>query len=97
MARPPASEAADPEQDDSEIAISTTEIAAAPIGLSLSMFLKMKMDATCVWNGMFPEIRTIEPNSPIARAKASAAPERIAGTRFGRMTGGTRPGSRRRG
>ena len=32
---------------------------------------------------MFPEISTIEPNSPTARANASAAPERIAGTRFG--------------
>ena len=30
-------------------------------------------------NGMLPEIRTSEPNSPIERAKASAIPERIAG------------------
>ena len=34
-------------------------------------------------NGMFPEIRTTEPNSPTARANASATPERIAGSRFG--------------
>ncbi len=33
---------------------------------------------------MFPEIRTTAPNSPIARAKASATPERIAGNRFGK-------------
>ena len=34
---------------------------------------------------MLPEIRTTEPNSPTARAKPSAAPETMAGTRFGRM------------
>ena len=32
---------------------------------------------------MLPEISTTEPNSPTARANASAAPTRIAGTRFG--------------
>ena len=32
-----------------------------------------------------PASRTSEPNSPIARANASAAPARIAGRRFGRM------------
>ena len=33
---------------------------------------------------MFPEIRTTAPNSPTARANASATPERIAGSRFGK-------------
>jgi hypothetical protein len=35
---------------------------------------------------MLPAIRTTEPNSPTARAKLSAAPERIAGTRLGSTT-----------
>ena len=35
-------------------------------------------------NGTLPEISTTEPNSPTARANASAAPESIAGVRFGR-------------
>ncbi len=34
-------------------------------------------------NGLFPEISTIEPNSPTARANASAAPDTIAGIRLG--------------
>src|SRR3954452_24973956 len=34
---------------------------------------------------MLPEIRTTEPNSPTARANPNAAPETMAGTRFGRM------------
>ena len=33
---------------------------------------------------MFPVSRTSEPNSPIARAKASAQPATIAGVRLGR-------------
>src|SRR5436190_6330035 len=33
---------------------------------------------------MFPEMSTTEPNSPTARANASATPERIAGRTFGR-------------
>ncbi len=40
--------------------------------LSLSIWPKMYTDATSVLNGMLPEISTTEPNSPIARAKASA-------------------------
>ena len=34
---------------------------------------------------MLPEISTSDPNSPTARAKASAVPVRIAGARLGRM------------
>ena len=45
----------------------------------------MNSEATWVF-GRLPESRTSEPNSPIARAKASAAPARIAGVRFGKMT-----------
>ena len=45
--------------------------------------LKMYTEATSVSNGMFPEMRTIEPNSPTALPNESAAPERIAGIRFG--------------
>ena len=50
--------------------------------------------------GRFPDSRTREPNSPIARAKASAAPARIAGVRFGKddpAEDGQRPGAQRRG
>ena len=45
----------------------------------------MKTDDTWVSNGLLPMISTTEPNSPTARANASAAPDRIAGTRLGRM------------
>ena len=48
-----------------------------------STCLKMKTEATSVSNGMFPEIRISEPNSPIARANARATPANIAGARFG--------------
>ena len=41
--------------------------------------------ATWVLNGMLPEISTVEPNSLMARAKASAVPAAIAGAMFGRM------------
>ena len=61
----------------------TTETAAAPVVLPLSICPKMKTDATSVLPGMLPESRISEPNSPIARAKARAAPARIAGRRFG--------------
>ena len=74
----------DPEQHANEITRITTETAAAPAGSPLSIRPKMKTDATSVLNGRFPEISTIEPNSPIARAKASATPDRIAGNRFGK-------------
>ena len=67
------------------IASSTTETAAAVVVRPLSIWLKMKTDETSVLNGMLPEIRISEPNSPIARAKASATPARMAGRRFGRM------------
>ena len=40
---------------------------------------------TSVLKAMVPVIRTSEPNSPIARANASAEPARSAGRRFGRM------------
>ena len=43
----------------------------------------MKTEATSVLNGRFPESSTIEPNSPTARANASAAPDRIAGEMLG--------------
>src|SRR5215217_1603597 len=44
----------------------------------------MRTAATSVWKGMFPEMRTTEPNSPMARANPSPTPARIAGSRFGR-------------
>ena len=43
----------------------------------------MYQDDTSVSNGMFPEMRITAPNSPIARPNPSAAPDRIAGRRFG--------------
>ena len=54
------------------------------LGSSLSIALKMLTEATSVSKGMFPEMRTIEPNSPTALPNESAAPERIAGIRLGR-------------
>src|SRR5919201_1354902 len=45
----------------------------------------MRPDMTSVLNAMKPANRTSEPNSPIARANASAEPARIAGSRLGRM------------
>ena len=50
---------------------------------SLSMRPKMNTEATSVLNGMLPAMSTTEPNSPTARANASAAPERIAGHEVG--------------
>ena len=44
----------------------------------------MFTEATSVSKGMFPEMSTIEPNSPTAFPNESAAPESIAGSRFGR-------------
>ena len=54
-----------------EIASSTTATAAAPSGSPLWIWLKTKTDATSVLNGRFPEISTIAPISPTARANAS--------------------------
>src|SRR5947209_6925700 len=45
----------------------------------------MCTDATSVWKGMLPVSSTTEPNSPIARAKARATPDRMARSRLGRM------------
>ena len=45
----------------------------------------MCTEATWVLNGMLPEMSTVEPNSLIARANASAAAGQIAGNMFGRM------------
>ena len=59
------------------------DTAAAPAVLSLSIWLKMCTEATWVLNGRLPEISTVEPNSLIARANASAVPAEIAGTRLG--------------
>ena len=43
----------------------------------------MYTEPTSVLKGRFPVISTSEPNSPTARAKLSATPERIAGARLG--------------
>ncbi len=53
--------------------------------LPLSIWAKMNSEAIWVL-GRLPEIRITEPNSPIARANASAVPARSAGLRFGKMT-----------
>ena len=68
----------------SERTSSTTETDAAAARSSPSIALKMWTEATSVENGMFPEMSTTEPNSPTALPNESAAPERIAGMRFGR-------------
>ena len=67
----------------SETSNRTMLIAAAPAGSSFSTWLKIATDATSVLNGMLPEMSTIEPNSPMARAKARPAPVRIAGSSVG--------------
>ena len=43
----------------------------------------MNTEPTSVLLGMFPEIRTTEPNSPRQRASARPPPARIAGMRLG--------------
>src|SRR6266511_864622 len=63
-----------------EISRSTSESAAAPAVSPVPRRPKMYTDATSVLNGRFPEISTTAPNSPTARAKASATPERSAGS-----------------
>ena len=63
---------------------SATETAAAAPGSSLSIALKIQTEATSVSKGMFPEMSTIEPNSPTAFPNESAAPDSTAGSRFGR-------------
>ena len=84
-------QSADPEQQhERRRRAAPRDTAAAPAVLSLSIWPKMKTEATSVLNGRLPEISTTEPNSPSARAKASAAPARIAGRRFGQ----DRPGGR---
>ena len=64
--------------------------------LSFSICPKMKTEATWVLNGRLPEISTTEPNSPSARAKASAVArqDRRAAGSAGRSAG--RSSSRRR-
>jgi hypothetical protein len=69
----------------SETTSNTVATAAAPVTLSLSSWLKMCTEATWVLKGRFPEIRTVEPNSLIERAKARAVPAAMAGTMLGRM------------
>jgi hypothetical protein len=61
-------------------------MAAAPPGLSFSIAPRMRTEVTSDSKGRLPESRTSEPYSPIARAKESAAPAAIAGTRLGRTT-----------
>ena len=63
----------------SDTTSSTTDSAAAACGASLSMSAKITMLA--IWT--LPTIRTSAPISPTARAKASAAPETIAGRSAG--------------
>src|SRR5829696_7467027 len=46
----------------------------------------MKTDDTWVLYGRFPVMITSEPNSPTAFANASATPERIPGSTFGKTT-----------
>ena len=46
-----------------------------------------------MWRGMLPQISTTEPNSPTARANASAAPETIAGQQVRQHDPAERSGS----
>jgi hypothetical protein len=74
-----------PARSRSEAPRSTTDTAAAPVSFPDSIWLRMKTDETSVLNGMLPEIRISEPNSPRARAKASAIPALRPGRRLGKM------------
>ena len=69
-----------------EITSRTTATAAAPARSPLSIRPKMKTDETCVLYGRLPVMITSEPNSPTAFANASATPERIPGSMFGKTT-----------
>ena len=64
----------------------TTATAAAPAGLPLSIWPRMKTDETSVLYGRFPEMITSDPISPTAFANASATPDRIPGRMFGKIT-----------
>ena len=60
---------------------------AAASASSLSIDLKIQTGATSVSKGMFPEMRTIQPNSPTAFPNESAA-QSIAGSRLGGRSAG---------
>ena len=83
--RPALEEVERDEHDERRRRAARSTTAAAPVALSLSIWLKMCTEATWVLNGRLPEISTVEPNSLIARANDSAVPAAIAGSRFGRM------------
>src|SRR5206468_1280995 len=68
-----------------EITKRTTDTAAAPVLSYCSICPLMYREETSVTLGRLPAIRTTDPNSPTARAKASATPESMAGMRLGRM------------
>ena len=53
-------------------------LALSPVVVGLALILVYGR------NGWLPEMRTTAPNSPIARANASAEPDRMAGSRFGK-------------
>ena len=75
-----------PSSTTNAITSSTTDTAAAPVTLSLSIWQKMNTDATSVLNGRLPVISTSEPNSPTARANASADAGEDRRAEAGRMT-----------
>ena len=85
MAGGPAPEAPIRRRTASEIASSSTASAAAPVVSSLLIRWKTYSDATSVLNGMLPAMRITAPNSPIARANASATPDSSAGRKTGKM------------
>ena len=67
------------------MATSTIETALAAGRSSLCTSPKIHDEATSVLKGRLPEMRTIEPNSPTARAKASPAPASTDGSTLGRI------------
>ena len=66
-----------------EMTIKTAAMAVAPSTSYSSNRMTMSCGAISVWNGLFPEIKTIDPYSPTARAKACAKPVTIVGSRVG--------------
>ena len=64
----------------------TTAIAVAPASSNCSSFVTMRSGAISVFIGRLPEMKTIDPYSPSARANASVKPVRSGGRRFGKTT-----------
>ena len=68
-----------------EIINNTTASVIAPAYSNSSSRMKISCGAISLLKGMLPEMKTIEPYSPMARANASAKPVMIEGSSVGAM------------